>query len=423
MRSPLLALALVACDGGGTTPAPAPAPVASGPKHAVVIVIDTLRNDAVDAAFTPNLDALEKEGDRVETAWSPGTWTAPSVMSLFTGMPLRQHGWNFPFPNKMDLAKESYPPMRADAATLAEVLKAQGFVTQGFYANSLLGHDIGFNRGFDHWEKIRDPQAHKHVRRAVKAWGEGERHFLYVHLRGPHQPLSPGPGRSTRWGVDPLPAGEPGLAFRHEDWSDPYFAEQYRRAYHAVVEHEDAYVGRILKALGRHKRDAVIIVTSDHGEMLGEHERFGHGPWVWEQLSHVPFYGVRAGDLPDTLTTAALPAIVTDALGIAHTWPTPRDQALPLVTEREDLIAVSPDGRHRGVWGDEQLAAQGGYAVFDIRSDPTEQTPLAEPPVDPAAARAAWEAKVPPLHLEAASRAMDGDVQSMLEELGYMGND
>lgn len=422
MKAALLFLALFACE---PDPKPSPAvaaPVVSGPKHAVVIVVDTLRNDAVDAAFTPNLDALEKEGDRVPRAWSPGTWTAPSVMSLFTGMSLRQHGWNFPFPNKMDLSNQSYPPMRQDTPTLAEVLRDNGFVTEGLYANSLLGHDIGFNRGFGSWDKIKDKNAGTRVRKLVKKWQDGERHFLYVHLRGPHQPLNPGPNRAIRWGVDPIPEDSRGLAFRHMDWSDQYAAEQYRRAYHAVVEHEDTFIGRILKALGRHKRDSVIIVTSDHGELLGEHNKFGHGPYIWEQLTHVPFYGVRTGELPDTLSTAALPAIVTDSLGVAHEWPTPRDHALPLVSQREHLIAVSPDGRYRGVWGPKVLDKHGGYAVFDLETDPTEQEPLGEVPVDPAGARAAWEAKVPLLQLEAEGAAMTDDVQSMLEELGYMGD-
>ena len=72
------------------------------PKHVVLIVIDTLRADVVDEVDTPVLDGLAAEGSSASRAWSSGTWTAPSVISLFSGMPVRSHGWEFPFPSQMD---------------------------------------------------------------------------------------------------------------------------------------------------------------------------------------------------------------------------------------------------------------------------------------------------------------------------------
>ena len=67
------------------------------PKNAVVILVDTLRADALEQAETPVLDGLVARGDRVERAWSSGTWTAPSLVSLFTGMHVREHGWDYGF--------------------------------------------------------------------------------------------------------------------------------------------------------------------------------------------------------------------------------------------------------------------------------------------------------------------------------------
>ena len=50
--------------------------------HVVLVVIDTLRADAVERADTPVLDGLAARGQRAETAWASSTWTVPSMTSL-----------------------------------------------------------------------------------------------------------------------------------------------------------------------------------------------------------------------------------------------------------------------------------------------------------------------------------------------------
>ena len=59
-------------------------------KHALLIVIDTLRADALARAQTPNLDQISQQGDAVERAWSAGTWTVPSVMRRGRAAPPRR---------------------------------------------------------------------------------------------------------------------------------------------------------------------------------------------------------------------------------------------------------------------------------------------------------------------------------------------
>jgi hypothetical protein len=448
MRALLLMVALVGCDwlgddgkkskakarveGGSkkharaaepfrpptVTPA---APPAGKKKHALVIVVDTLRADAVEAAKTPNLDQLARDGDRVPHAWSPSTWTAPSVMSMFTGMSLRQHGWNFPFPNKMRKRGETYPRMREDTPTLAEVLYDAGFHTEGWYANPFLGHDMGYDRGFGRWQRTRDGTAVKKIKRSVKGWEDGERHFIYMHLFGPHMPLAPRGAAAERWQVDKSHANKRGsYSFRRFKPGQTAKEENYRRAYHAVVEQVDKNIGKLVRALGPHRDDTAIFITSDHGELLGEHEVWGHGEYVWEQLTHVPFYAVGAGELPDTLMTASLPALVTDSLGVQHTWPVGRDDALPLVSQRGDKFTISPDGRHKATWDAKALADQGGVAVFDLTLDRAEGSPLEAPPFDPLATRAAWEAATGDHQVEAKEGEMGDELLDMLDELGYV---
>lgn len=365
---------------------PSPPPVAPGTaKHAIVLVIDTLRADALERADTPHIDGLARRGRRVARAWSAGTWTVPSVVSLFTGMPIRQHGWDEPTGRL-----GQYPPLPG-VSLLAEVFHAAGFKTLGLYSNGYLAEELGFDRGFDLWQRGTDKAMPGQLKKALqKHTGPEDRLFLYLHLLGPHSTLKPSPEAMKRWGVDPswLNFGEAGLSTGAVQRKDKEgIREVYTAAYHAVIEDTDAVVGQLLRELGPLADEAAIVVTSDHGELLGEHGWAGHGHWVYEELTHVPFIGVNVGPLPETLGTASIPQLLTDAVGLDHRWPTAASAALPLVSQREGKLALSPDGHTKGMWLDT-------LSVYDLATDPGEEHPR---PDDGTlgAARAAWEATVP----------------------------
>ena len=102
-----------------------------------------------------------------------------------------------------------------------------------------------------------------------------------------------------------LPAFPPEIdSQRPDDPDSPYSDAQLRRAkqgYYAMITEMDAQVGRILAALEScGKRDNTIIVfTSDHGEWLGEHLRYGKGYPAHDAASRVPLIidapGMTAG--------------------------------------------------------------------------------------------------------------------------------
>ena len=155
-----------------------------------------------------------------------------------------------------------------------------------------------------------------------------------------------------------------------------------------VPEDTDARVGELLQVLEPFLGDTALIVVSDHGELLGEHEVVGHGYWVWEGLTHVPLIGVGVGELPDTLGIAAVPDLMTGALGVEHQWAVRASDAVPMVAQREGKLALSPDGRFKGVW-DKELQ------VFDLQEDPGELRPLKEKEAWLESERKAWEASTP----------------------------
>ena len=79
-----------------------------------------------------------------------------------------------------------------------------------------------------------------------------------------------------RWGLDKDLIQNRGFSLLKAERGSTRVQEQYRLSYRAVVEDIDTRLGLVLDALEPIREDALIIVTSDHGEMLGEHGHFGH---------------------------------------------------------------------------------------------------------------------------------------------------
>ena len=394
---------LYACS---SAPAPKKAPTTT-PKNALLIVIDTARADVVAEVDTPNLEALAARGTSVQRAWSSGTWTVPSVVSLFTGMSVREHGWDLP------AARIGKYPKLPDAPTLATVLQAAGFGTAALYANPYLSESLGFDRGFDSFTRLHDNAMASRFSPIVMSWSDGRRHFAYAHLLGPHSPLKPGAESRKKFGVeDRWVTGtgfDVGAAKRN---TEPGVREAYGRAYRAVIEDTDRIVGDLVSALGPYRDDTLVVVTSDHGELLGEHGICEHGSWVWEELTHVPLIVDRPIDLPQALSISSIPAIVTEALGVEHKWPTPSHPSAPaLVSQREGKLAIS-DGTHKTIWID------GTAQSFDLSADPHEEKPLpADPGID--ALRSAWEARTPAGNTSMDMVTLSPDTRNALRALGY----
>jgi membrane-anchored protein YejM (alkaline phosphatase superfamily) len=341
------------------------------------------------------------------------------MISAFTGMPVRQHGWN------REPGNVEHFPRLPGAPMLAEVLRSKGYATQALVSNAFVDARLGFDRGFDSFDRMIDPQAPERVRKAVSSWEVGgEKQFLYVHLLGPHSPLKPSDATRSHYGVAPewLEGHRLGFLIGEAKRNQrPGAREAYRAAYHAVVEDTDTRLGAILDALGEHRDDTLIVVTSDHGELLGEHGVFGHGWWVWEELAHVPLVVEGGVPLPDRVSGASLPAIITESLDLEVTWPTPHDADL-LVTQRGDKLALSPDGRAKAIWTADdahQYALPASAERHSLDAHAAEGEPVA---VSPAlqAARAEWEANTPAgTYSDQEVRLHDDTVES-LKALGYL---
>ena len=408
----LLACLLGACSAG---PEPAPAAPSPPPRHLVLIVVDTLRADVINELNPPVWRSLVDAGGQVPRAWSPGTWTLPSVIGLFTGMSVRRHGWDLP------TGQLGRYPKLPEAPLLAGVLREQGFLTTGLYANPYLTEDLDLADGFETWRKVPDRSMVRELKAELAdGWLPGERHFLYLHLNGPHSPIKPSDELREKYQLSPelfTPRSgfEVGAAQRD---SPPGAAEAYPRGYRAAVEEADALVGDLLGLLAPYRQDTLVILTSDHGEMLGDHGFFAHGTWVWETLTHVPLAVDGPGvdpPLPATMGVSEIAQLATTRLGLEHRWPDQMMPAEPLVAQREGKVAMLLEGRWKGIWDTEGAPPM----VFDLQADPGELQPLADDHGLGEAHRR-WLEDVPAGAIGADEVELNAETILELQALGYL---
>jgi len=289
-RFPLLALFAVlavgaaGCGGpGGKPSASASSPdTAAAPSRegadVVLVTIDTLRADAVGFAGnrrveTPALDRLAAAGRVFDDAHAHNVVTLPSHTNILTGLYPYQHG----------VRDNSGFALSPKVPTLATLLKRAGYATGAFVGAYPLDARFGLGQGFDVYDD-RFPRGSNpddfvlaerrgdQVVAAARAWWEGQkgkRRFLWVHLYDPHAAYAP-----------PEP-----FAGRYRD--NPYLGE---------VAATDSFLAPLLTPfLDGRERPALVIVTSDHGESLGEHGELTHGLFAYEATLKVPLVVWGAG--------------------------------------------------------------------------------------------------------------------------------
>jgi len=203
---------------------------------------------------------------------------------------------------------------------------------------------------------------------------------LWVNFPGPHEPFDPPGELLQRYANTRFP--EP-IA---PDPADPSDHQAVRRAYAAMMDGIDQWIGRIINAVAtRGELDRTIVVfSSDHGEMLGDHGKWGKAV-AQEGSLRIPLViagpGFRRGIVsPSFAELADIGATMLDAAGIAIPTSVTARSLLPMLTGRV------PETQHRshqyaalGDWRavmHEQYKAvrwaDGRLALYDLAADPGE---------------------------------------------------
>lgn len=308
----------------------------------VLVVLDTLRNDHVGASTTPRLDTLAAESTVFTRAFSTAPWTVPSHASMFTGLlPSEHHCHN------------QHLRLPADTTTLAELLRDAGYQTAAFYSNYWLsddaaallrGFDVARRAGFqsagtDGVKPWSGDQGGRGTLRSFAEWLDERApdapFFAFVNFLECHLPYDPSPA-VRRKRLSDLPSDRRvsiGWAFEfNADLYDPASVDwrQLRRLYAADVETTDRLLANLLALLqdAGLGDDTILIVTSDHGENLGDHDLAEHQFSVHETLLAVPLIIRAPGVIPagkrnDPVMLTDLFATILD-LAAVDGHPTPR---------------------------------------------------------------------------------------------------
>ncbi len=416
----LVASAALACGRAAEPPAAA--------RNLVLVTIDTLRADRLGVygsrdVATPHLDELAREGAFFAEAAVAVPLTRPSHATILTGLDPFAHG----------LRDNVSAPLEAKIPTLATILKAAGFETAGFVSAVVLSSQSGLNRGFDLYsDRFEMGADDARFLNSIQRRGDGPtaeaiawlekrrdaRFFLWLHLYDPHDPYEP---------------------------PEPYATRYAERPYDGEVAFSDDLVGRLLAALDRldRRRDTLVVVTSDHGEGLGEHGENVHGYFVYQSTLRVPLIfrgpGVLAGAKPSvTARSVDLVPTVLDLLDVAlprdghlagrTLRPALRGEALPEEPSyAESLLPLL----HYG-WSDLRSIRESRWKyvqaprpeLYDLAADPGERDNRVD--AEPARAEAFRNALAKHLAAEkaaptAGSASVPPDLLEKLGALGYLG--
>jgi arylsulfatase A-like enzyme/Tfp pilus assembly protein PilF len=263
----------------------------------ILITLDTLRSDRLSCygsrrVETPNIDSFAHEGVIFTNAASTVPFTLPAHSSMMTGTYPPYHG----------VRENVGTQLGDDVPILAGLLRDGGWATGGFVSSFVLDSRWGIGRGFDHYFDDFDLSAFDTpdmasvqrtgdvtVAEAVR-WLDDrpadKPFFLWLHLYDPHEPYTP---------------------------PEPFNSQYRERPYDGEVAFTDSLVGDFRKAL--EDRDllekSLVVLTTDHGEGLGDHGEMFHGYYIYESTIHVALI-VRPPAMPDSGRAVSAPVSHVD---------------------------------------------------------------------------------------------------------------
>ncbi len=422
----LLVLPVAFRLGVPTTPGSPAASPAAGPRphNILLLTIDTIRADRFGAmgdpgARTPWFDRASRSSRLYADCLAPSPWTLPSLASLLTG--------SYPGQHRM-LAELA--GIDGSVPALAEVCSQHGMTTAAFVANPWLAAG-DLERGFDtfdvaeRFERIRETSTTFAYRFLMKAflralrldsahrissrgihWLEGahEPWFLWLHYLDPHLPNWPEPPFDRLFGPPPALIGSSLTARQIRDGDYPGGARGRReidQLYRGEVAYTDREIGRVWRFLQEADllERTVVVFTGDHGEELWDHDDYGHGHAMYDEVVRVPLLmrlpGTHNGEVrrelarlvdlaPTALAAAGLdlpekPAFTgEDFLASREPGapPQPRTAYGEAVLYGEELKFLRVN-RWKLILGETDAQGERPKRLFDVQTDPGEHDDLA----------------------------------------------
>lgn len=316
--------------------------------NVTIIVLDTMRLDMFNRIVSENPRLIEGfDAVRFNKCISPGSWTLPSHASLFTGMSQSDHGCH----ETKSIKSLDIDNIRLTKVTITEELKDRGYATYGISANPYIHPVYGFE-GFDTYVaesyftdifgsviEIADelkPRVSKYrnmygsnipkmiraimkedpnlflelvlsagwltpraafkkfkakflegwpvekggsdILKKVGGFGMKEPFFLFVNFMEAHDPYVGKKGKDFNWATPFLKEAPPESLV--SAWRS-----LYSKAARKAMRYGTDLIRELLEKFGD---EQIIILTSDHGQLFGEHGFIGHGTIIPDEMVKVP---------------------------------------------------------------------------------------------------------------------------------------
>jgi arylsulfatase A-like enzyme len=447
------------------------------------VVLDAVRKDYLSCyngarGATPHIDALSEQSVTFEDAYSTAPWTPPSHASMFTGQYPSQHR-----------VYGSSPKLGGETLTLAEALQELGYKTYGFSNSFHTSRRRGFARGFDFYHDLtelpmiadkRIEPSLDYLKYALNFFlkGDGESYFQteklmtalsrdsrpffgFININTAHYPYSPPrrfDGSLDKLEDDPEVDVDTVRSLAQGDGFKTYMMgeidassrelEVLRSLYASEVAYADELVGKIVRCLKEIEEfdNTLLIVTSDHGELLGEEQKIGHQFSVNERLLNVPLV-VKAPDSSRTGRTDRLVSLIDlypTILDVATDDDSPKREGNNLFSSRSHDIVFAEYNRpfppiRENLYkrfGDAFKPFDIGFQVARTKSwklvvdskgtevfynvEAGEQEVSEPPPSIQSELRDACDEKLTPLPGETGVEELDKRTKDHLENLGYL---
>lgn len=418
-----------------------------GRDGVIFIITDNVRADRTslcgyDVPITPTLSSLATEPGAVSTcrAYAPGSWTLPSHASFFTGLGVLEHGAHEYAGSVDNPAGTAVVAHGLDKTheTLAETMRSRGYQTVLLAGNPVVGKGMGLARGYQFAKSARrfGDLGHQELTRELRSVIRqkldplGGPIFLTVNLAEAHRPWIAVPREHA------LIRRRPSLQFDNQsadaDWvqylggtMEPRekrrFISHISDVYDYGVERADDGVRAVLRVVreeGWCRDKCRIVITSDHGEFIGEQGLIDHGFYSWEPNAQVFLLalGTEVTAFPEPISALVAYSLVLDGKlpdplpPVQHAaWPHMRRSIHTNGRAYASVSAAQWVGWTKHLWMD------GVVKSFDLKADPWE---IAAIPHDVPVDFSAFVERV-----RAAShvgKAGDADVLEALKAAGYV---
>ena len=444
--------------------------------NVLLITIDSLRFDFLgEDRLRGNLSGIERctaDGVFFEQAFATGPGTNSSFPGILTGT--------------LPLSYDGLGPLSPERPTLARELRDAGLNTAGFHSNPFLSSHFNYSRGFDEFDDYQNPLmgiatkvfprgieiSNPKLKRMDEAlnftgglkkvyqfwkgkprpyvgadvitddainWlgNTDEPFFCWTHYMDVHHPCYPPQPYRERFNVGDVVQSEVGqwysiLVSRPRELTETQL-DKLVSLYRAAIVYTADQIERLLTELDRTGRyeDTLVILTSDHGELFGDHGKYGKPARMYDELLHVPLIVANGpnqlSEIQSHLVSLLdIPPLIHETLGLRV--PKYYSGRRPGVDpERETILAEFETngkiiiGARSKEWRFEGDEIEGEHRLFHKESDRLRRIPLDKSSEELAVIENVRD-RLSALEIEAQALEddVDRDVRDRLEDLGYM---